>query len=359
MSVNALACVRGPVRGPSTEPHPWADYLGAPSRAPFADQTLPVRDTLAWRTGVGRLAAGPIALGSSVLAVQTVNKDIALLSRETGAILWKRRLNNASTTGPLITTDRVYTATSDKDGKVYALRLATGGSAWERGLGSVTGAIALTHDVVVAATLEGGVAALDASTGHVRWRRRLHGPVRGGVTSLGDRVLVATDDSLYLLSTSDGTPVATVRTPGALLQPPAVVGDTIILGSPDGVLAALTRDSLRTLWSVKTGTGVVGSPAVARDTAFAVTQTGTLWCVPLAWPEAPDTNATGLDALAGPSPVSDGVVMASVTGTVAYATCGGPVRTLLTVKGPVSYPPLIADGAIVVPDGDGNVSSWR
>jgi len=359
VSVNALACVRTPVKGPSAEPKPWADYLGAPSRAPFADQTLPAQDTLAWRTGVGKVAAGPIALGSSVLAVQTVNKEIALLSRETGAIIWKRRLNNASTTGPLITTDRIYTATSDRDGKVYALRLATGGSAWERGLGSITGAIALTGGVVVAATIDGGVAAMDASTGHVRWRRRLHGPVRGGVAALGGRVLVATDDSLYLLATVDGTPVATVTAPGALLAPPAVVGDTIILGSPDGVLAALTGDSLRTLWSLKTGTGVVGSPAVARDSAFAVTQTGTLWCVPLAWPDAPDTNATGLDALAGPTPVSEGVLMASVTGTVALTSCGGPVRTLLTVRGPVAYPPVVADGAIVVPDGDGNVSSWQ
>lgn len=359
MSVNAVACVRAPSKGPSTDPKPWADYLGAPSRAPFADQTLPAQDTLVWRTGVGKEAAGPIALGASVLAVQTVNKDIALLSRETGAILWKRRLNNASTTGPLITTDRVYTATSDPDGKVYALRLATGGSDWERGLGSVTGALALTGGMVVAATIEGGVAALDTSTGHVRWRRRLHGPVRGGVTAVGDRVLVATDDSLFLLGASDGKPVAVVRTPGAVLAPPAVVGDTIILGSPDGVIAALTRDSLRTLWSLKTGAGVVGSPAVARDTAFAVTQTGTLWCVPLAWPETPDTNVTTLDALASPAPVSDGVVMASVTGTVAFTTCGGPVHTLLTVHGPVSYPPLVADGAIVVSDGAGYVSRWQ
>ncbi len=359
MSVNALACVRTPVKGPSTEPKPWADYLGAPSRAPFADQTLPAQDTLAWRTGVGKEAAGPIALGSSVLAVQTVNKDVALLDRATGAIIWKRRLNGPSTTGPLLTTERIYTATSGKDGKVYALQLATGSSDWERGLGSVTGPIALSKDVVVAATIEGGVAAMDANTGRVHWRRRLRGPVRGGVTALGDRVLVATDDSLYLLATSDGKPVAVVGTPGALLAPPAVAGDTIILGSPDGVLAALTRDSLRTIWSVQTGTGVAGSPAVARDTAFAVTQTGTLWCVPLASPETPDTNATGLDALAGPTPVREGVVMASVAGTVARTSCGGPVRTLVTVRGPVSYPPLVTDGAIVVSDGDGNVSRWQ
>lgn len=337
----------------------WTAYLGDTHRAPSADQTVPAEATPWWTAEVGRAVAGTPALGDTLLAVIAVGGGLDVLHWETGRTLWRRALDGTGTGGPLLAGSRLYATTGGPDGRAYALNVRNGRGLWERELGPLTGTPALDSGTVVVVTTSGTVTALDEETGTTVWRRRVRGPVRAGASAVGGRILVATDDSVHLFALGDGTPLATVRAPGAVVSPPAAAGDTLLLASPDGSITALALETLETLWSVPLGSPVFGTPAVARDTVFVTTLEGLLWEIPLRTPR--ETRTTVLDAAirAGPAPVRNGVLVATVSGEVLLVRDGMIADPRVRVDGPLEHPPLVHRGTLVVADGRGRIRTWR
>jgi hypothetical protein len=175
---------------------------------------------------------------------------------------------------------------------------------------------------------------------------------------VGDHLLVATDDSLFLLSPQTGEIVHRAAAPGTVVAPPAWSGDTIIVTSPDGLVAAIAHDDLRTLWSVDTDDPIFGMPAIARDTAFAVTLSGALWRIPLRVPWEPTAVPLGITVRAAPAPTADGVLVASTAGEVLF-TRGDSIEARARVDGPVEQAPIVRDGVLLVIDGKGRVLTWK
>lgn len=291
--------------------------------------------------------------------MQDVGRDAYLLAFDTGKRLWRAHLNAAGASGPLIVGRYVFSATAGHRGRVYALRLSTGGTAWRRDVGPVSGPLAFTDGRVYAVTELGRLVAIDTARGTIAWDRLLRGRVRSGVTAFGDAVLVATDDSLFVLDAATGTPRAQAAAPGAVLSPPAVVGDTVVYASPDGFVAAYDT-ALTRLWRVNVDGPIFGGAVVARDTAFAVTLDGGLWRIPLAEPDHPDTIALGVVVRAPPAPVRDGLLIATVGGEILLVRDRGAAPAFrLGVDGPVEQAPLVDRGSLLVLDGKGSVHAWQ
>jgi hypothetical protein len=194
--------------------------------------------------------------------------------------------------------------------------------------------------------------------GERRWARRLHGPVRSGVTALGEDVLVATDDSLFLLAAADGTVRAHTATPAAVVAPPAWRGDTVVLASPDGLLLGLRRGDLSLLWSIRTGEPIFGGPVIARDTVFAVSVGGRLWRVPLSDPYDDTSDSLGVPVRASPAPVANGVLIGTLAGEVLLVG-RDTVERRARVVGPIEQPPIVRHGVLLVIDGKGTMEAWR
>jgi outer membrane protein assembly factor BamB len=126
-----------------------------------------------------------------------------------------------------------------------------------------------------------------------------------------------------------------------------------------GHIVALDRRSLATLWTVEAGSSFFGGPALARDTAFAVSLRGDLWHVPLSRPAGARAVPLGAPARAAPTPTRDGVLIGTVAGEIVLVRPDGTVETRGRVEGPVEQPPLALNGAIFVVDGRGRVHAWR
>lgn len=359
MSVNATACAPKPIEGPERESTGWSVPLGSSTRAPSADQRVPTEPSLRWRANVRRGAAGPPALGEAVLAVTTLDRAVTLLKWATGETVWRRNLSAPASGPPLILGDRVYAASTGRQGRVYAFGLRRGNRRWDARVGSVVPPIAASPGLVFVGTERGLVQALEGDRGQQRWRRQLPGVLRLGPVDVGGALLVATDDSLYLLAPTDGTIVARVPAPGTVVAPPAWRNDTLVIVSPDGIIAGLARNDLATLWAVPTGDPVFGMPAIARDTVFAVTLGGALWRVPLATPDQPVAFGLGVTVRATPAPTADGVLVGTTAGEVLLARGEGSVERRVRVDGPVEQPPIIKDGVLLVIDGKGRVLTWR
>jgi outer membrane protein assembly factor BamB len=88
--------------------------------------------------------------------------------------------------------------------------------------------------------------AIDLKTGRVLWRRKVHGPVKGGIVATGGNLYFGDfSGRIWALRESDGSVVGTVNagTPFNVASP-IVIGRTLVLGSLTGRILALPLDSI-------------------------------------------------------------------------------------------------------------------
>jgi outer membrane protein assembly factor BamB len=330
------------------------------ARAPAPDAAVPVPPAELWSKDVGRAAAGPVAVGDSVVVTTTADKRLTVMRRDNGQIVWQRRLHGPGAGGPLFTRERVFAGSADLEGRFESVDLLTGKRRWRRTVGPVVGPIALRDSTVFAATAAGVLFALGARHGEVHWQRHFPAGLHSGATVIDNRVFVATDDSLYLVDAGTGAAVAAAAAVGAVRSAPAVSGNVLVITSPAGAIAGYDPQTLTTRWSVDVGSPLFGGAAIARDTAFAVTVDGDLWRIPLHSPDAGWAQHLRRPMRTTPAPVRDGVLLGTVDG--ALMLVGADTDTPLwsiALDGPLEFPPVVDRGVMLLMDGRGTVYAWE
>jgi outer membrane protein assembly factor BamB len=361
-TVNAIACAPVIRHGPVSQPVTWPVYLGSPAHDRSAATRIDSSPKPGWHSSPGREIRGAPAAGKGVLAVGTTDKLVVLLGTDSGQVLWDHRVSGTIRGGPLLTDSLVYVATEESpSGRVYALQMRSGKVAWDTKTGGVAAALSLTKDRLFAGTEAGIVMALDPDTGGVLWRRRLTGAVRAAPVPTSAGLLVSTtSDSLFLLDPATGDVRRRGPAPGPVLATPATDGAHVYLGTVTGILADIDPATLDTVWTRNVGAGVYGAPAIARDTLFALTRTGRLVSVPLATPAAAHQVELDLVAVAGPTPLANGVVVADVGGVVRCVDAGtGAEHWRVTVAGRIDEPALAWEGLLIVIGSRGQVVSYK
>ncbi len=175
------------------------------------------------------------------------------------------------TASPVVAEGRVYTM--DADAVIDAFDLATGRRVWhlvtkpaKQKSTNVGGGITYADGVVYAATGLADALAIDAATGHVRWRVGTTLPVRSPPTVAGSRLFFGTiDQKLRALDTTDGHALWTYQASqsfnAVLGQPaPAVAGEVVVAGFGSGEVAALGTLDGALVWSDTLGSTVGASP---------------------------------------------------------------------------------------------------
>src|SRR6185295_6584802 len=175
-SVNAiaLACAPALKTGPARQESGWPAYLGNQRHDAAAHETLNPDPRPLWHVGMGRGVRGSPALGESVVAVGTADKNLVLVDRASGDVLWRSHLDGSVRAGPLLDEDRLYVATeSQPQGRVYAIRLRDGRPLWRTRVGSVVAPLAYDGEALYAGTEGGAVVRIDPENdgGRVAWRR--------------------------------------------------------------------------------------------------------------------------------------------------------------------------------------------
>lgn len=358
VSVNACATVNR--LAPASQERRWTTYLGSERRASETADTLAADPAPAWRIDVGRGIVGAPALTEDLVLLSQVDRQLTVLERRTGKIVWRRRFSANIGSGPLVDYDRVYLATETRDGEVAALDLASGKRVWSKSFGDVAAPITIHHAQIYAGTTDGWLAAISASGGSVLWRTRLRGAVRAAPVASGGSVIVATAaDSLYLVDGATGAVRARRPTPAAVLAAPALADSVLIFGTTAGRLEACDTATLATRWTLDVGSGVVGAVAVQGDTAFVLTHDGDLWWVPLDAPSRATRVPLGVIGRAAPTPVAGGVIVAEVGGQLTLVDRTGARRWTGSVHPPVVQP-VIVDGRFFVAASErGEVVAFR
>jgi outer membrane protein assembly factor BamB len=364
-SVNAMAaaCATAPKTGPARQESGWPVYLGNQRHDAAVRETLNPDPRPLWHIGMGRGVRGSPALGEAVIAVGTADRNLVLVDRGSGEVLWRTHLDGSVRAGPLIDEDRLYVATESPQGRVYAVRLRDGRQLWRTPAGSVTAPITFDGEAIYAATEQGLVLRLEPDHGTVQWRRPLAGAVRAGplVTPNGAGLVVATtSDTLYLLDRQTGAVRSQLTLPGAVLATPATDGRRVYLATTNGRIVAVDLVSWSVAWDRAAGDAVYGAPALIGDTLLVLARNGRLWMIPVDTPDNATSQALDIVATAGPTPVASGVLVGSVSGEVLLVDPKtGAIRWRAQVAGPIEEPPLVRDRQVVVVAGRGNIHTYR
>ena len=364
-TVNAMACAPAVVKpGPARQELGWTTYLGSARHDAAAGETLNPDPRPLWRAAIGHAVRGSPALGEAVLAVGTVDRNVVLVDRTSGDILWRQRLDGTIRAGPLLDEDRLYVATETQpEGRVYAIRLRDGKPIWHTRVGSVVAPLAYDGEALYAGTEGGAVVRLDpeAGEGRVVWRRVLHGAIRTApVATPQGLAVVTTADTLYLLDRATGQVRGRRATPGAVLGTPATDGRRLYFGTTDGQVLAVNLPELTVQWERAVGDAVYGAPALAGDTLYLLTRDGHLWLMPVDDPAAATSHALGIVATAGPTPIVPGVLVGSVSGEILLVDrVKGTILWRAQVVGPIEEPPLVQGRQLVVVTGRGDIQAYR
>jgi outer membrane protein assembly factor BamB len=293
---------------------------------------------LRWRTPTGETGGPP---GRNVLLVGQLlivpDFGVYAFDRVTGQQRWSFRPASGDTPGRYtIATDGTRIFLGSAAGFAYALDAATGAALWTNPYavdGNSTMSFPMTDQGQVYLTLRhntnpstGGVVALDVVTGTVRWEHDFPstGPGRG-TGSYGrvgiwhDLVIAASDDgTVYALNRADGTVAWISPRPadeGGFndQRPIVVIGNVVVAGSDRSVLTGLDAATGQQRWlfhsrfgSVNYQIGSDGESAYMTDASLVLTKVDAATGV-MQWMNPSTPSSSGPNFVAFPTADADRV----------------------------------------------------
>jgi outer membrane protein assembly factor BamB len=185
----------------------------------------------------------------------------------------------------------------DTDDSVYALNATTGALAWRYQTStaksldvgaaptiSAPGNNGFAHGVVYVTAKNKVVYALDLTTGTKIWTYKLVKTSNGALSSsalVGDTLYLGSNDGVYALNASTGALVWHVLAGPTFYASPAITGpagqQVLVIGDNAGRLYALNLADGSTLWTQRPiTTGFWASPAISQGKIFVTGQDGVL-----------------------------------------------------------------------------------
>jgi outer membrane protein assembly factor BamB len=229
--------------------------------------------------------------------------------------------------------------------------------AWTTSLNAgVRSSVSFGDGAVIVGT-EDGLAAVEISSGQVRWRAPRDGPVES-TPAIADGVAVAgaNDGSVAAHALADGTEQWTTATGDRVVSSPAVRDGAAYVGSDDGSLYAFELADGTTRWEFETGGPVVSSPAATPAVVVVGSADGTVYAVDSATGERRWTFETGGPVYSSPA-IADGAVYVGSRDGHLYALglADGRERWRFEASNWVDSSPVVAFGTVFVADQGGNV----
>jgi outer membrane protein assembly factor BamB len=286
-----------------------------------------------WKTSVGAKLSAGVGSDGKVVAVVTRGGDLVAL--EDGQVKWKKALGARVSTAPLVAGGRVFVLGVDRS--VQAFDAADGAKLWQ--LSRPGDALTLAQEGVIAAfkdTLVVGqgprMAGIDPNSSTIRWEVTVGSP-RGAneVERLAD-----------------------------LVGPALRTGDLLCARSFQAAVGCVDADRGRIMWTKAIG----GTDAIAGDPELMFGADGsdriTSWKTPngdVAWTsEAVMNRGVGAPGLVGAS-----VVFGDRDGTLHwFSKAKGETQLRSTTDGnPISVPPVVVDGTLIVVTRSGGVFAFR
>jgi outer membrane protein assembly factor BamB len=292
-----------------------------------------------------RLRGGAVAHADGRLYLAGADGTVIALQPESGAELWRRPLRAPIRAAPTVIGGRVLVPTADS--QLFALDAATGEVLWQHAgifeqAGILGGASpAATPNEAVAAYASGEVVALSLSSGQPIWNESVLRPRR----------------TLAIGAITD------------IVGDPVIDGDRVLVAGATGEMATFDLATGARIWAAEVTS--TQSPWVAGEFIYVLTERNELvcllrqggrvrWVSPLGELADPDDPESARVRWAGPVLVSDRLLLASSQGeVVSVSPYTGEVLGKARLAGPVTLPPVVADGTVYFLTDEGELLAYR
>jgi outer membrane protein assembly factor BamB len=254
-----------------------------------------------WRTDVGGTIRSRLTLSNNRLFFGTkpgtTSGRVEVLDAATGERAWNKRLGYGVFATPSVLDGTIYVIDSAPEGTLRALDVEDGNEQWTfsvehagQHLSDRCGGPCFTRSspTVVDDTVYCGshgqyVYAVNARSGQELWRFETDGRVGGSVAVDDDTAYAVAappneNDSATVHAARNGEQRWKYALDANVGSPPAVVGESVLVGKSSGQLMVLDRKTGREKWQFDVpDDGWVTSPAIVDGSVFISSQSGTVY----------------------------------------------------------------------------------
>ena len=215
--------------------------------------------TLRWAFATGAEVWSPPTVADGLVYFGSLDHTVYAVDVDSGEEAWRFTTGGGVSSRPLVDGGHVYVGSFDQ--RLYALDAETGAPVWGapfRGDQWFWSGVASDGESVYAGTLNGTLYSLDRETGAQQWSASVDGAIVAPPLLLDDSVIVATDDGfLGHFRKSDGWGLWSPDLGAKVRAPMEVLGDILYISDMDRMVRAIniTERRLRGgagLWEVST-----------------------------------------------------------------------------------------------------------
>ncbi|HLZ21647.1 MAG TPA: PQQ-binding-like beta-propeller repeat protein [Ktedonobacterales bacterium] len=254
---------------------------------PVLRSTPALRGQIAWHYGgVGPIFSSPV-LAYGTLFVGSTGGNLLALDATTGAVIWRHNIGQFLDDSTPVVVGRVVFVAANRSW-IFALDRTTGQQLWTANLGEVIQAAPIFADGLLLVNSRTTTFALDARGGTIRWHFHENAsgwPTQAAPTVQGNTVYCAlgTTTVVYALNLQTGAKIWSHDAGVRLISTPLVTGQSVIIGTWNGLVMALDASSGALLWRYDVNSalaqgsptdGIAGSPAATSDLIFIGTYSG-------------------------------------------------------------------------------------
>lgn len=236
-----------------------------------------------WKLEISRGASAPLVWADSLVLVASLDRNIHLVSvTPEPRVRFEENFRGGFSAAPVVTPRRIYLPELETGGRLIALDRATGKPAWEADAGDLAATPIFADDRIYTISTLGETRAW-SDAGLELWATDLETRVTARPALLGDVLVVAsTDGVLHAIDARDGTVVDTS-------DPDAgpIWGDPVVVETPGSETTAVFATLDGQLLELGPDLGVVrqrsfpsrfyAAPARAGDRLYLAGHEGTIW----------------------------------------------------------------------------------
>jgi outer membrane protein assembly factor BamB len=320
-----------------------------------------------WKMEISRGASAPLVWADSMVLVASLDRNIHLVSvTPEPRVRFKENFRGGFSAAPVVTPRRFYLPELETGGRLIALDRATGKAAWEADAGDLAATPLFADDrIYTVSTL--GEARAWSDAGLELWATDLETRVTARPALLGDVLVVAsTDGVLHAVDARDGTVVDTSNPDAG-----PIWGDPVVVENPGGETTAVFATLDGQLLEVGADLGIVrqrsfpsrfyAAPARAGDRLYLAGHEGTIWSYD--WrTDAIDWRLDLDDATVRMSPAvgDDYVAVGDLGGTLfVMDRAGGHALWSTRLDGALTSTPLFRGEELYIMTENGSLYAFR
>ena len=192
----------------------------------------------------------PVEVGGKLYAGTTDKRLVILDLANAGDLVQELALPGRVESDMVADGDQVFMTTDD--GHMICVDSTTDSVAWKLRIGVGNAASpCVAGDVVVGASIEGLVLAVDRFTGEEKWPKHGLGTIEFAPALAGDLVFVAHENQLMSFRPSDGKRGPRHRGEAIWSVGPVAFGDRLLIGDRKGLVSVFEIESLRLLFTMQ------------------------------------------------------------------------------------------------------------